>query len=136
LSPDGTWVAFNSRTDRLARARVFIARIQAGNVAAEKEWIEVTSDGDAPGWSPQGSFLYFWSERDGSPCLWGQRLDPATRRPVGTPLSMQHFHSRGLSWKNLYLGAPGIAVTRGRIVFNLGEHVGNIWMTDVPGTKD
>jgi len=49
---------------------------------------------------------------------------------------MQHFHSRGLSWKNLYLGAPAIVVTRGRIVFNLGEHVGNIWMMELPGTKE
>jgi serine/threonine protein kinase len=130
LSPDGSWVAFNSRTDRLARARVFIARIETGVVAPENDWIEVSGDGDAPGWSPQATILYFWSERDGSPCLWAQRLDSATRRPIGTPLAMQHFHSRGLSWKNLYLGPPGLAVTRGRIVFNLGEHVGNIWMTD------
>ena len=58
LSSDGGWIAFNSRSDRYARARVFIARIQAGVVAAEKDWIEVSSDGDAPGWSPQGTLLY------------------------------------------------------------------------------
>jgi hypothetical protein len=46
-------------------------------------------------------------------------------------LSIQHFHSRGLSWKNLRLGAPDTAVARGRIVFNLGEHTGNIWMTQL-----
>ena len=50
----------------------------------------------------------------------------------GLPLSIQHFHSRGLSWRNLYLGAPDIAVARDKIVFNLGEHTGNIWMTELP----
>ena len=38
------------------------------------------------------------------------------------PLSIQHFPNKGLSWRNLYLGAPDIAVARDKIVFNLGEH--------------
>jgi hypothetical protein len=96
----------------------------------------VSDDGDARhGRHRPPSVL--WSDRDGSPCLWAQRLDPATKRPTGAPLSIQHFHSRGLSPKNLYLGAPGIAVARDRIVFNLGEHTGNVWMTDLsePGVR-
>jgi hypothetical protein len=52
------------------------------------------------------------------------------------PLGIQHFHGKGLSWKNLYLGAPGIAVVRDKIVFNLGEHTGNIWMTRLSRTPD
>jgi Tol biopolymer transport system component/predicted Ser/Thr protein kinase len=132
LSADGRWIAFNGRTDRMAPARVFVARVEEGVVAGESDWIVVTDDGDAPTWSPQATLLYFWSDRDGSPCLWGQRLDSATKRPTGAPLGVQHFHTRGLSWKNLYLGAPGIAVARDRIVFNLGEHSGNVWMMDLP----
>lgn len=135
LTSDGAWIVFNARTDRLAAARVFIASVRPSGVAPEKEWIDV-SDGDAPTWSPKGNLLYFWSDRDGSPCLWAQRLDPDTKRPSGAPMSIQHFHSRGLSWKNLHLGAPTIAVARDRIVFNLGEHTGNIWMTDLPRVRD
>jgi hypothetical protein len=48
------------------------------------------------------------------------------------PLSIQHFHDRGLSLRNLYLGEPSVAVARDRIVFNLGEQTGNIWMTPLP----
>jgi Tol biopolymer transport system component len=132
LSSDGRWIAFNGRADRLAPARVFVAEVEGAVVAGEEDWIVVSNDGDAPTWSPRANLLYFWSDRDGSPCLWAQRLDPATKRPTGGPLSIQHFHSRGLSWKNLYLGAPGIAVARDRIVFNLGEHTGNVWMMDLP----
>jgi hypothetical protein len=54
------------------------------------------------------------------------------KRPSGSLVSVHHFHSRGLSWRNLYLGAPDIAVARDKIVFNLGEHTGNVWMTDLP----
>jgi serine/threonine protein kinase/Tol biopolymer transport system component len=132
LSSDGRWIAFNGRTDRHAPARVLVARVEGSVVAGGETWVVVSDDGEAPAWSPQGTLLYFWSDRDGSPCLWAQRLDPATKRPTGVPLSVQHFHSRGLSWKNLYLGAPGIAVSRDKIVFNLGEQSGNVWMMDLP----
>ena len=136
LSSDGGWIAFNGRTDRLAPAQVLVAKVQASVVALERDWIVVIKDGDAPSWSPDANLLYFWSDRDGSPCLWAQRLDSATKRPTGLPLSIQHFHSKGLSWKNLYLGAPRTAVARDKIVFNLGEHTGNVWMTPLPRTPD
>jgi hypothetical protein len=37
--------------------------------------------------------------------------------------------------QNLYLGAPDVAVGPDKIVFNLGEHTGNIWMTQ-PAARD
>jgi serine/threonine protein kinase/Tol biopolymer transport system component len=132
LSSDGRWVAFNRRTDRFARARVLVAEVRGSGVAPQKDWVVVSDDGDVPSWSPRASLLYFWSDRDGSPCLWAQRLDPTTKQPVGGPLCVRHFHNRGLSCRNLYLGSPGIAVAPGRIVFNLGEHTGNIWMMNLP----
>ena len=128
MSSDG-WMAFNGRGDRLAPAQIFVAKIQASAVAGDKDWILVSREGEAPTWSPDATLLYFWSERDGSPCLWAQRLDPSTKQPTGAPLAIQHFHGKGLSSRNLYLGAPEIAVARDKIVFNLGEHTGNIWMT-------
>jgi len=132
LTADGRWVTFNARPNSLAPARVIVARVGETSVVADSEWVDVAEDGDAPAWSPNGSVLYFWSNRDGSPCLWAQHVDPATKTPTGPPVSIQHFHSRGLSWRNLYLGAPNIAVARDKIVFNLGEHTGNVWMTQLP----
>ena len=131
LSSDGGWIAFNARANRFAPAQLFVARVHASAVAPEKDWIEISNDADAPAWSPAATLLYFWADRDGSPCLWAQRVDAVTKRPTGQPLSIQHFHSRGLSWKNLHLGAPDVAVVRDKIVFNLGEHTGNIWMTQL-----
>ena len=136
FSPDGGWVAFNARPDRLAPARIFIARVQGSVAAAESDWVPVSDDGEAPAWSPKGTLLYFWSDRDGSPCLWARRLDPSSKRPAGPPLNIQHFHSRGLSWRNLYLGAPDLAVGRESVFFNLGEHTGNVWMTALPTVRE
>jgi eukaryotic-like serine/threonine-protein kinase len=130
FSSDG-WIAFNGRTDRFAPAHVIVAKVQGGNVAREQEWIVISRDGEAPAWSPDARFLYFWSDRDGSPCLWAQHLDSTTKQPAGEPLAVQHFHSKGLSWRNLYGGAPEIAVARDKVVFNLGEHTGNVWLTNL-----
>jgi Tol biopolymer transport system component len=135
FSPDGRWVAFNARPDRRSPARIFVVPVRASVVAGENEWIAVADDGEAPAWSPLGNLLYFWSDRDGSPCLWAQRLDAVRKRPSGSPLNVQHFHGRGLSWKNLYVGAPDLAVARDRIVFNLGEQSGNVWMTGLPPVR-
>jgi serine/threonine protein kinase/Tol biopolymer transport system component len=125
------WVVFNGRTDRLSPPHVLVAKVQGSNAAREQDWIVVSRDGEAPGWSPDARSLYFWSERDGSPCLWVQHVDAATKQPIGEPQAVQHFHTKGLSLTNLYGGAPDIAVGRDKIVFNLGEHTGNIWMTNL-----
>jgi Tol biopolymer transport system component len=132
LSTDQRWVSFNARPNRFTPARVFIARVQGSIVSGEKEWILVTEDGDAPAWSPEGDLVYFWSDRDGSPCLWAQPLDRVSKRPTGSPVNVEHFHKRSLSWKNLYLYAPDIAVARDKIVFSLGEQTSNVWMTELP----
>ena len=132
LSSNGQWVSFNARPNSQAPARVIVAKVHDGSMVDDSGWVTVAEDGDAPAWSPDANLLYFWSSRDGSPCLWAQRLDPVSKRPSGLPLAIQHFHSRGLSWRNLYLGAPDIAVAGDKIVFNLGEHSGNVWMTELP----
>jgi hypothetical protein len=62
-------------------------------------------------------------------------VQPSSERPTG-PLNIQHFHSRGLSLRNLYLGAPDLAVVRYRIVFNLVEHPGNVCMTELPAVRE
>ena len=111
FSADG-WIAFNARTDRFAPPQVLVARVQASDVAREQDWVVVSRDGEAPGWSPDARFLYFWSDRDGSPCLWAQHVDPATKRPLGEPVDIQHFHGKGLSWRNLPMSGAQSAVAR------------------------
>jgi hypothetical protein len=80
------------------------------------------------------SLLLVRSQRVAVPLGTASRSE--TKRLAGTPLSIQHFNSRGLSWKNLHRGEPTIAVARDRIVFNLGEQTGNIWMTDLPRARE
>ena len=83
--------------------------------------------------SPNGNLLYFLSDRDGYRCIWMQRLDPASKRPVGEAINVYHFHEPWLTSTNRY--APtwvGLALARDRIVVALDEISGNIWMME-PG---
>lgn len=101
---------------------------------AEDEWIPVTDGStfdDKPRWSPDGRMIYFTSDRDGFRCLWAQRLDPTTQHSAGPPLPVYHFHTARRSLLNTGVLRLEIAVARDKIVFNMGEITGNIWLAQL-----
>jgi serine/threonine protein kinase len=122
LSPDNRWVSFTVRTEP-NRGYITIAPVDGPNPVPESAWITITPSEaqDLTNWSPDGKTLYFTSRRDGHSCLWGQRLDQASHRPVGEPFAVQHFHGR-LSYRALGWSAAG-----SQIGFVLTEDTGNIW---------
>jgi hypothetical protein len=107
---------------------VYVTAFHPGAPPPESEWVAVTGEAGSdahPWWSPDGSLLYFVSPRDGFPCIWTQRLDPATRRPEGAPAEFYHFHgARQILNRNIM--GPGIA--RDKLVFTLLELTGNVWL--------
>lgn len=130
FSPDGRWVAFEAV--RQSRSRLCIAALRNRiEPAGEQEWIAVTPDegwADKPRWSPDGNSLYFISNRDGFFCLWAQRLNVATKRPLGEPIAIAHYHAMRLSMGNVGTGGFfEIAVAKNKIALNLGELTGNLW---------
>ncbi|OFW08702.1 MAG: hypothetical protein A3H96_08545 [Acidobacteria bacterium RIFCSPLOWO2_02_FULL_67_36] len=132
FSPDDRWISFGETTGP-GRSRVEIAPFAAGTVPSRDRWIAVTDDEsfhDKPVWSPDGNLLYFTSDRDGFRCIWAQRLDPKTKRPVGPPLQIYHSHSARRSLLNANIIPLELHVAPGRLVFHLGEITGNIWMVE------
>jgi len=124
FSPDNRWVSFTARIQP-NRGRIAVAPVDGPKPVPESAWIPIAEVGaeDWADWSPDGKILYFASPRDGNNCLWGQRIDARSRRPVGDPFAVQHFHGR-VSYRPLGgWSAPG-----GRIAMVLVEETGNIWM--------
>jgi hypothetical protein len=117
------------------RSPVRIAPLRNGVAAEESEWIEVT-DGSgldaSPWWSPDGGLLYFFSRRDGFECLWAQRLDPATKKPVGPAFDVYHFHG---ARRVVNTSTVGPALSANKLVFSMGELSGNIWMAEQEGPR-
>jgi len=133
FSPDGRWITFLAQTGPENR-RLYVAPFRGETPIPAGEWIPLT-DGrfsdDKPCLSPDGNVVYFTSNRDGFMCLWAQRLEPATKHPLGPAFPVHHFHSTWRSIGNVPLGWLGLSVARDRIVFSQGERTGNIWMATI-----
>ena len=127
FSPDNRWISFNATGQ--GRSRIFLARIDGSNLAGRKDWTAIPGDGwdDKPRWSPHGNILYFVSERDGFRCIWAQRLDDR-KHPLGDPFPVLHAHESRLSMARVGPGDLSISVARDKIVFNMNEQKGNLWL--------
>jgi serine/threonine protein kinase/Tol biopolymer transport system component len=123
FSPDNRWVSFTVRTGP-NQGHIAIAPVDGAKPIPESAWITIAPSEaqDWANWSPDGKTLYFTSSRDGHRCLWGQRLEATSRRPVGEPFAVQHLHGR-VSYADW-----GWSPARGRIALGLEENTGNIWM--------
>jgi len=79
-------------------------------------------------WEWYGNLIYSVLDRDGFTCIWAQRLDANTRRPVGAPFPVFHAHSARTSLSNQ--GEVYLSVGRDKMLFNMTERTGNIWMAE------
>lgn len=125
LSSDGQWIAFHARTSP-ASSQIFVAKFHPGSKITSEESIRIGNGRSyeiQPRWSSDNSSLYFLSERDGHACIWWQRLDRVTKRPIGDPLAVSHFHELRRPMNRLGYGLGG-----GTLVLALEESTGNIWM--------
>ena len=111
---------------------LFIAPVEDGVATGRDAWIQITEGSlDARSWwASNGDTLYFLSWRDGFLCIWEQRLDRATKTPLGMARSMQHFHG---ARRIRQPGDFGYALTNKELYFGLHETAANIWMAVAQG---
>jgi len=129
VSADGKWIAAVTRKVPNEHRVVAIPLINT-EAAPESEWVPVTDSGywvDKPRWSPNGKTLYYVSDRDGFVCIWANAVDQRTRRPVAEPKAIAHFHQGRNSLSAVY--GLDLSVAKDKLIFNLGEESGNIWLT-------
>jgi len=77
--------------------------------------------------------LFHFSFRDGAFCPWVQPIDPHTKRPVGEPYAVHHFHQAGLR------AASGAAafndVQGGFLYLSLTQATSQIWMLETAAAR-
>ena len=118
------------------RSTIFISPFsRTGDQEPEENWIQITKDNarnNLAAWAPDGRTLYYLSDRDGFRCIWGQRLDPDTKKPQGDAFAVYHSHNARLSLSNAgHVWATGLSAAEDKIVFSQGERKGAIWIADV-----
>jgi len=128
LSPDGRWISFvHGRPD--GHAAIYVAPLIKNPIPAT-DWILLFDEENylgSPAWSPDGSRLYYLSERDGFCCLWTQKLDPQTKKPDGDTEGVYHVHQHGLHM-NIPRGNATVAVAADKLVIWMGKTTGNVYM--------
>jgi hypothetical protein len=133
VSPDGRWIAFH--LDRgWDGKQLFVAPFRDAAQINEADWIPVTEPGDVNQevwWSPNGRYLYFLADRDGWRCVWAQKLDSRTGKPIGPAVAVSHFHQARLTPLSFVWRSPsyvGLSVARGHLVLSLAEIASNTWI--------
>jgi Tol biopolymer transport system component len=128
MSPDDRWIAF-SIADAPGSSPSFIAPVRDGGPAPESEWIPIANSRWLCRflWSPDGGLLYYLSRSDGFDCIWAQRLDRVTKRPLGQPFAVHHIHDVRYG---LIAGQFGAALTNDTLYFSLEERTGNLWLAE------
>jgi Tol biopolymer transport system component len=124
FSPDNRWLSF------VASGQIAVAPYRDERSIEETAWIPIIDDaGYGWVWSRDGNLLYNISGRDGFSCIWGQRVDAATKRPVGALFPVFHAHNARISLSNQATGST-LAVGGDKMLFNMTEHLGNIWLAE------
>lgn len=133
FSPDGKWLVFSLDATK-DRHPTYIAPVREGPTP-EAEWIRLEVSGDnswSPVWSPQGDVIYMMSNRDGHACIWAQRLDPSTKKPLGSQFVVRHFHfpeaSDAVWGRQMFLLS-----SVDKLVVTIGSRTGNLWMAKLEG---
>jgi Tol biopolymer transport system component len=127
LSSDDAWIVVSiGRSGEPVR---FYAVPVRDTPASGSEWVLIDENSDykaRPRWSDSGDVVYYLSDRDGFLCIWGRRLDPAGKTPVGEPFPVFHAHRNG----QMMIGPRGawdLSVGAGRLAMNPAEVRGDIW---------
>jgi len=130
-SPDGKLLAFR-RTGSEGDA-ILVAPRKTGQPGPPSAWVQVVApeeDTRPCGWSPDGALLYFVSGRDGTRCLYAQRLDP-TGTPVGEPFVVRHFHGGRNVYRaglNVLSTGPANALAGGFFFYDISDLSANVWL--------
>jgi hypothetical protein len=126
------WVVFFAENTPRTR-QIFAVPASSRNVSPPPDkWIPIT-DGtswdSSPVWSPDGNTIYFVSQRDGHRCIYAQAVDPQTRRPLGAPHAVRHFHSyaQSLASVNLARASENLRVASDGIYLIPDDLSANIW---------
>jgi Tol biopolymer transport system component len=131
LSPDGKVMSFTQVRPGQAR-RIYLVPF-TGELVPEQEWsvlLDASTLDRQPAWPPAGSTLYFLSDRDGARCIWAQRVDTTTRRPVGSPFAAHHMHQFRYNLRDVDPAAIGLSLADGQMFYPSFDLESNIWLAE------
>jgi len=128
FSADGQWVSFNAVDPQPAvqESVIYVAPYAGGS------WVRITEDNrwsDKNHWSPDGKTIYYLTDQNGFPNVWGTHFDPAAGRPRGKPFQVTAFNMPSLRLFSM-IEAADFSVTNDKLAVTLEQASGSIWILD------
>lgn len=123
-SADGRWATFVAEAPGKTPHH-WVAPVRPGKPTPFSEWIEMPPGGYGQ-FSEDGAMLYFLSDSDGQRCLYRQKLDPVTKRPLGPAELLHHFHDHSASLRLNAFGQFRMSAGRDALYLPVLE-----WRTDL-----
>ena len=120
-SPNDKWIAFQRS------GKVWVAPLTPGQPLTESAWSpinEPTTTGRPAGWSLDATLLYLLLDTDGFRCLWAQKIDRESGRPVGRPVPVRHFHGTIVQE---FSTSYGNAISTNGFLYGGGTLKANLW---------
>jgi len=127
FSPDQRWISFLAHDlsyESTSTVYVVPATGGAWRPITEGVWFD-----DKPRWGPDGRVLFFVSNRNGVPNVWGRRFDSTTGRPAGEPFPVTSFRSAQFQLTPRTVQMD-IGVTSTHLLLPMTESRSDIWMLD------
>jgi len=127
FSPDQRWITFLAHDlSYEPTSTVYVVPSSGGawRPMTEGVWFD-----DKPRWGPDGSVLYFVSNRTGIANVWGRHFDSTTGTPVGEPFPVTSFRSAQFQLTPRTV-AMDIAITTSQLLLPMSESRSDIWMLD------
>ena len=113
------------------RKRIFAVRLPRSSGKREGKWISIPDNGIAPEhprWSGDGRTIFYISNSDGFPCIYGQAFSPERGEVVGSPYAVSHFHNQRANIDNVFAEWLRLSVDGDSVYFNLGEQSSTVWL--------
>jgi Tol biopolymer transport system component len=132
ISPDGRLICFTALRPGRAR-RLYVTQF-SGELPGPKEWTVAVEGADyerQPFWGPDGNLIYFLSERDGTRCIWAQRVDKKNGQPVGAAFPAHHMHQVRHNLIDIPDTASiGLSIAGGQMFYSSFELQSNVWLAE------
>jgi len=128
LSWDDRWLAILTGEPD-GKVAISVVPLRESPISPE-EWVEIAGRDPwvgSPRWSPDGSAIFYLSDRDDFVCVWAQSLDPETKEPVGEPFAVAHAHTSTMKMMPINRSMWSLEVGNGRLVFNAAEMTGDVY---------
>jgi Tol biopolymer transport system component len=113
------------------RKQMFAVHLPRSTAKVEGKWIPIPDTGispEHPRWSGDGHTIFYFSNKDGFSCIYGQTFSSERAESAGISFAVAHFHNQRASIDNVFPRVRNLSVDGDSIYFNLGEQSSTIWL--------